>query len=79
MNCEGCRQPIPEARLQAVPEATHCVRCQAQKDVRVKARVVYDHKTAGEIEVLTPQAFEAAQKADPRAPGKGYTSYTDGA
>lgn len=25
--CEACQQPIPEARLEAVPEATLCVTC----------------------------------------------------
>lgn len=25
--CRSCRRPIPLARLQAVPEATQCVRC----------------------------------------------------
>jgi RNA polymerase-binding transcription factor DksA len=30
--CEDCGQPIPPERLQAVPEATRCVACQAQYD-----------------------------------------------
>lgn len=71
MNCEICQQPIPTARLQAVPETTRCVKCQSSQDTRVKGRVVYDHKTAGAVEVLSPQAFDAAQRADPRSPGKG--------
>ena len=25
--CEGCGEPIPEARLEAVPYATRCVEC----------------------------------------------------
>lgn len=25
--CRGCHRPIPTARLEAVPEATHCVSC----------------------------------------------------
>ena len=28
-NCEHCRKPIPEARLEAVPEATLCVSCKS--------------------------------------------------
>lgn len=79
MNCAGCRQPIPEARLQAVPGTTRCVKCQGSQDTRVKGRVVYDHKTAGAVEVLSPQAFDAAQRADPRAPGKGYSAGGGGA
>ncbi len=30
--CEGCRRPIPEARLQFQPAATRCVECQGQWD-----------------------------------------------
>jgi len=25
--CEGCNQPIPEARLEAKPAARHCIDC----------------------------------------------------
>lgn len=28
VRCEDCDAEIPEARLQAVPEATRCIRCQ---------------------------------------------------
>jgi DnaK suppressor protein len=27
--CDGCGDPIPEKRLEAMPESTHCVRCAA--------------------------------------------------
>ncbi len=30
--CEGCRKPIPEARLQALPWASRCIPCQEQAD-----------------------------------------------
>jgi RNA polymerase-binding transcription factor DksA len=32
--CEACHQPIPEARLEAVPEATLCVRCKSGANLR---------------------------------------------
>ena len=36
--CVACEQPIPRARLEAIPEAERCVRCQAEHERR--ARVV---------------------------------------
>ncbi len=30
VRCEECGKEIPEARLQAVPDATRCVKCQAE-------------------------------------------------
>lgn len=32
--CAGCGQAIPEARLEAVPEATHCVACKSGGGLR---------------------------------------------
>jgi DnaK suppressor protein len=32
--CESCRKPIPEARLEAVPEATLCVACKTGANLR---------------------------------------------
>jgi len=32
--CDACHQPIPEARLEAVPEATLCVRCKTGANLR---------------------------------------------
>ncbi|HET7489675.1 MAG TPA: TraR/DksA C4-type zinc finger protein [Acidimicrobiales bacterium] len=32
--CAGCGQPIPGARLEAVPEATHCVTCKSGGGLR---------------------------------------------
>lgn len=30
--CEGCRKPIPPERLEALPEATRCLACQAKSE-----------------------------------------------
>lgn len=30
--CAECGQPIPENRLRALPEATHCISCQSKLD-----------------------------------------------
>lgn len=32
--CESCQQPIPQARLEAVPEATLCVACKSGANLR---------------------------------------------
>jgi RNA polymerase-binding transcription factor DksA len=32
--CEACGKPIPEARLEAVPEATLCVACKSGANLR---------------------------------------------
>lgn len=26
-NCSGCGKPIPQARLQAIPDTVYCVKC----------------------------------------------------
>jgi len=60
MNCVICNQPIPEERLAAVPDATHCVRCLAAAGdaPRLRGVMVYDQKTGGRIEVASPEAFQ---------------------
>jgi Prokaryotic dksA/traR C4-type zinc finger len=60
MNCVHCNKPIPQERLDAIPDATTCVSClKATGDVpRKKGRLVFDHKTGGQIEVLSPNQFE---------------------
>jgi DnaK suppressor protein len=49
--CEECDQPIPPARLKAVPTATLCVRCQTAAESRVPRTVrvrhaAWDHEEA---------------------------------
>jgi phage/conjugal plasmid C-4 type zinc finger TraR family protein len=36
--CEDCGRPIPEARLEAMPEATRCVECQRKREAARAAR-----------------------------------------
>ena len=36
-SCAACEEPIPMARLQALPFATHCVSCQARDETRGKS------------------------------------------
>lgn len=37
--CAGCSEQIPPRRLQALPFATLCVRCQSEADKKVRRRV----------------------------------------
>jgi len=63
MNCSRCKNPIPQERLDVVPDATMCVSCLKKAgDVPTKkGRLVFDHKTGGQLEVLSPKQFEAMQ------------------
>lgn len=78
MNCEFCEKPIPEERLEAKPDATSCVPCLVKNgDVDLKkGRMVFNHKTAGEIEILSSKRFEEVNSLDPR--GYGRRSPLDG-
>jgi len=60
MNCTSCKGLIPPERLEAVPDATMCVKCQSQKgDVpKKKGVMVYYHKTGGEIQVVSDSQLQ---------------------
>lgn len=62
--CQACGTAIPWERLQAVPGACHCVKCQGRRDVPVVGRMVYGHKTGGELEILSPQAATKMRDAE---------------
>tara|TARA_R110002020_G_scaffold174226_3_gene365304 strand:+ start:124 stop:333 length:210 start_codon:yes stop_codon:yes gene_type:complete len=49
MHCLDCNNEIPEARLQAVPDTDYCVNCADKHAQPFIARMVYSHKTAGEV------------------------------
>ena len=49
MNCFDCGERIPPARLQAVPDAEHCVKCVDKHTEPIVGRMIYNHKTAGEV------------------------------
>ena len=49
MNCLDCGNKIPPARLQAVPDAEYCVKCADKHAAPIVARMIYSHKTAGEV------------------------------
>jgi hypothetical protein len=47
--CNDCKCEIPAIRLQAVPDAEYCVKCADKHMPMVKCRIIYSHKTAGEL------------------------------
>ena len=49
MKCFDCGNEIPEARLQAVPDTEYCVNCADKHTEVIVGRMIYNHKTAGEI------------------------------
>ena len=49
MKCFDCGSDIPAARLQAVPDTDYCVNCADKYTEPVVGRMIYNHKTAGEV------------------------------
>lgn len=49
MKCFDCGNEITEARLQAVPDTDYCVKCADKHTEPVIGRMIYSHKTAGEV------------------------------
>lgn len=50
MNCSKCNNPIPEARLKALPSATECVDCSGAQKYR--GFTIVNHKTGNCVEVI---------------------------
>ena len=49
MKCHDCQEEISEIRLEAVPDTCYCVKCADKHSDPVVARMIYSHKTAGEV------------------------------
>ena len=49
MNCHDCGNPIPPARMDAIPDTNYCVKCADKHTEPVVGRMIYNHKTAGEV------------------------------
>jgi hypothetical protein len=47
--CIHCSTEIPSARLEVLPDTTSCVSCSEKNPPKVVARMIYNHKTAGEV------------------------------
>jgi hypothetical protein len=49
IHCECCGKVIPPARLEALPDTKYCIDCADKNSEPFVARVIYSHKTAGEL------------------------------
>lgn len=49
MRCFDCGENISEARLEALPDTEYCVNCSDKHTFKYQARMIYPHKTGGEI------------------------------
>jgi hypothetical protein len=61
MKCKLCSLDIPIERLQAIPGTTTCVKCSSVKSVH--GFMVFGHKTAGELVMISPDNTEAMRQA----------------
>ena len=49
MKCFDCGTTIPAARIQVMPDTEYCVRCEDKHTEPMVGRMIYNHKTAGEV------------------------------
>ena len=49
MNCLECGNKISGARLKILPDTDYCVGCSSKNAQPFVARMIYNHKTAGEV------------------------------
>lgn len=57
--CADCRNEIPAARLEFVPDTRWCVKCADKHTFKSVARIIYSHKADCEL-------FVARSKEDAR-------------
>lgn len=62
--CKGCGEPIPEARLKALPYTRTCVKCSSEQPV--KGNMIITHKTGSALEVISPSAHQWLKDHDRR-------------
>ena len=76
MKCLSCESCIELERLEVLPETKVCSKCARQgmgQKSKVKGVVVYGHKTAGYIQILSPETHKEWKKYNPygRYTGRG--------
>lgn len=65
MVCQKCRATIPAARLKALPHTITCVACSEVEPL--KGVMLFDHKTAPYIHVVTPKQHAVLKRHDRRS------------
>ena len=76
MNCALCTISIEAERLELLPDTKVCSCCArngAGQKSRPKGVVIYGHKTAGAIQILSPENFAEHRRYNPygRHTGRG--------
>jgi hypothetical protein len=47
--CVHCSAEIPFSRIEVLPETVSCVSCSEKNPPKMVARMIYSHKTAGDV------------------------------
>ena len=47
--CNDCGEKINSVRLEILPDTEYCVNCSKNHKQPMVARMIYNHKTAGEV------------------------------
>ena len=76
MNCIACKLPIESERLEVLPHTTVCSCCARQgmaQKPKTRGVMVFGHKTAGAIQVLSEDSYNDWKKYNPygRYTGRG--------
>ena len=69
-----CNNVVEAERLQVLPDTCICAACARQVNVpKNKGYMSYGHKTAGEVQVVSPEGFADYRKYQPygRYTGRG--------
>lgn len=67
MKCVKCKSNIEPERLNVLPDTQICSRCaQITQPKRVKGRMVWDHKTAPYVQVMSEETYKANEKYYPK-------------
>jgi hypothetical protein len=74
MSCKFCRNVIEEGRLSI--GLTCCLKCASKgfgQQPKYRGAVIYGHKTAGEIQIMSQEAFKDFRRLNPigRYSGRG--------
>lgn len=74
MNCKFCRDAIEEGRLSL--GLTCCFKCANKgfgQQPRYRGAIIYAHKTGGEIQIMSQEAFKDFRRLNPigRHSGRG--------
>lgn len=72
MNCIHCGNPIPEARMKALPYTETCVNCSDAKKVR--GFTVVEHKTGNWVQIVEEETFKELARLD-SSKGRARTGY----